>query len=45
MTKQTCLYRHYDKDDKLLYVGISISAYTRLSQHKINSKWASTAVN
>jgi len=44
MTKPTCLYRHYDKDDNLLYVGISLSAYTRLSQHKSNSEWAATAV-
>jgi len=40
MTKPTQLYRHYDKDDNLLYVGISLSAYARLSQHKLHSEWA-----
>jgi hypothetical protein len=30
----TQLYRHYDKDGQLLYVGISLSAVSRLSQHK-----------
>lgn len=44
MTKPTQLYRHYDKDDNLLYVGISLSAYERLSQHNIHSEWAKTAV-
>jgi len=44
MTKPTCLYRHYDKDDRLLYIGISLSAYARLSQHKEHSEWAKTAV-
>lgn len=35
----TKLYRHYDKDDNLLYVGISLSPTYRLSQHKKNSHW------
>lgn len=34
----TCqLYRHYDKDGILLYVGISISALQRLKQHSKTS--------
>jgi predicted GIY-YIG superfamily endonuclease len=33
-----CLYRHFDKDGKLLYVGISISVIQRLSQHR-RSRW------
>lgn len=33
------LYRHFDKTGKLLYVGISISTLTRLSQHSNNSVW------
>ncbi|MDM5264777.1 GIY-YIG nuclease family protein [Sulfurovum sp. XTW-4] len=37
--KQYDLYRHFDKDDNLLYVGISISALQRLSQHKDVSGW------
>ena len=33
------LYRHFDSEDRLLYVGISLSAINRLSQHKANSAW------
>lgn len=33
------LYRHFDKDGILLYVGISISTLHRLSQHKRKSSW------
>lgn len=35
------LYRHFDADGKLLYVGISLSAINRLGQHKDNSHWYS----
>jgi len=38
---QTQLYRHFDADGKLLYVGISLSAAHRLSQHNGQSEWAS----
>lgn len=34
---RTQLYRHFDKDGTLLYVGISLSAVARLSQHKASS--------
>lgn len=35
----TChLYRHFDADDVLLYVGISAQPLTRLCQHK-DSRW------
>jgi len=44
MSKPTHLYRHYDKDDNLLYVGISLSAYARLSQHILISEWAGISV-
>ena len=44
MSKKTALYRHYDNEDKLLYIGISLSAMARLSQHNRSSKWASLAV-
>lgn len=41
MTK-TNLYRHYDADGKLLYVGISLSAVERLNRHKRGkSSWFS----
>lgn len=33
------LYRHFDKDGRLLYVGISLSAVHRLIQHKSTSHW------
>ena len=35
------LYRHFDKNGVLLYVGISLSAIGRLSQHKQRSDWFS----
>jgi hypothetical protein len=35
----TALYRHYNKDGTLLYVGISLSAVGRLGQHKRNAEW------
>ena len=34
------LYRHFDKDGALLYVGISCNAITRLKQHEHDSGWA-----
>jgi len=37
MTDQ--LYRHFDKNDKLLYIGISLSTVQRLGQHKHHSGW------
>lgn len=36
---KTQLYRHFDKDGTLLYVGISLSAIYRLSQHGDHSEW------
>lgn len=35
------LYRHFDAADTLLYVGISLSAITRLRQHGEASSWFS----
>jgi predicted GIY-YIG superfamily endonuclease len=35
----TQLYRHYDSQDNLLYVGISKSAINRLSQHFRTAEW------
>lgn len=45
MNKKTALYRHYNKDGVLLYVGISLSAVARLSQHNHKSCWAHEIVN
>lgn len=39
--ERTALYRHWDEEDNLLYVGISLSAVARLSDHMANSQWAS----
>ncbi|MGY6251143.1 hypothetical protein ACXIUS_26985 [Bosea thiooxidans] len=40
-SERTALYRHWDEEDNLLYVGISLSAVARLSDHMANSQWAS----
>ena len=37
MTSQ--LYRHFDEGSNLLYVGISLNTFARLSQHKQHAKW------
>lgn len=33
------LYRHFDSNGELLYIGISLSAVQRLSQHKQTAHW------
>jgi len=33
------LYRHFNKDGELLYVGITVSVVGRLVQHKAGSFW------
>lgn len=38
---ETNLYRCFDSDERLLYVGISMSALSRLEQHKRESQWIS----
>lgn len=38
--KPTALYRHYDKDDNLLYIGVSISSIGRYQSHRSQSHWA-----
>jgi excisionase family DNA binding protein len=40
----TNLYRHYDAEGKLLYVGISLSAVKRLSEHMKEACWADKIV-
>ena len=37
-TRPTALYRHFDSDGRLLYVGISLSAIIRLAEHRA-SPW------
>jgi hypothetical protein len=36
---RTQLYRHFDGDDRLLYVGISLSTVSRLAQHRDSAPW------
>lgn len=36
---RTDLYRHFDKKDRLLYVGQSLNAVSRLHQHAGKSSW------
>lgn len=38
-SRSTSLYRHFDKDGALLYVGISLSAIRRMGQHRMESRW------
>lgn len=45
MSVRTALYRHWDADGNLLYVGISLSAVARLSRHISGSPWADKIVN
>ena len=42
--KRTYLYRHFDGKGNLLYVGISVNAFVRLSQHK-GSGWFNSIAN
>jgi hypothetical protein len=37
---RTQLYRHFDRAGKLLYVGVSLSAVSRLAEHLNGSGWA-----
>ena len=41
MSTPTQLYRHFDADGVLLYVGISANAMQRLAGHGSQSSWAS----
>lgn len=36
---KTALYRHFDADGQLLYVGISLNAINRLREHGEGSPW------
>lgn len=39
MESKTALYRHFNKANELLYVGISLNALNRLGQHKEHAHW------
>ncbi len=36
---KTALYRHFDKDGNLLYVGVSLNAIERTISHRDKSHW------
>lgn len=40
MNVKTALYRHFNVDGELLYIGISLSAVGRLKQHMADKGWA-----
>lgn len=39
MSEETDLYRYYDANSQLLYVGISLSTLARATQHRSSSGW------
>lgn len=41
---KTQLYRWFDKDDNLLYIGISFSAVNRATEHRRTAEWYDEAV-
>ncbi len=41
--RPTVLYRHFDGDGQLLYVGISSNPFRRALDHKIRSTWMKRA--
>jgi hypothetical protein len=44
MRGATDLYRAYDVEGRLLYVGISLSAFNRFRDHRRKSAWANEMV-
>ena len=45
MAVDTNLYRHYDKANTLLYIGISLNSIARLNQHRGHSDWFKDITN
>lgn len=39
MSKPAALYRHFNADGELLYIGISVSSLVRLTKHRNASPW------
>jgi hypothetical protein len=39
LKRQTCVYRHWSADNRLLYVGISLTALLRMARHAGDSRW------
>lgn len=44
-TRRTALYRHFDENNVLLYIGISSDPDRRARQHLAYSEWAKFAVH
>ncbi len=44
-TTRTALYRHFDKNGELLYVGISKDPFNRFEQHRHSSSWIADVAN
>jgi len=42
--KHVALYRHYDADGRLLYVGVSGNPVQRLKQHRYSNAWIRLSV-
>lgn len=40
----TTLYRAFDAEDRLLYVGVSGNVFIRLTEHEANAAWTAYAV-
>lgn len=38
-SRYTALYRHYNKDGRLLYVGVSVRVLMRLAEHRMGCAW------
>ncbi len=38
-TGSCSLYRHYDEEGRLLYVGVSLAPISRLREHRYQSRW------
>lgn len=36
---KTALYRHYNEQGQLLYVGISLQILSRTTKHRLNARW------
>jgi excinuclease UvrABC nuclease subunit len=39
VNRPTCVYRAYDEDGELLYVGISMNLEGRLAKHRVTTWW------
>lgn len=45
MGDKCALYRHFDAEGLLLYVGISLRPFTRTKEHTVLSRWADQIAN